>query len=63
MRESAIERMTPAEFVQSVTRTAAVRPQVEARHAREREAAQGWWRYGLALMLATLVVEAFVGAR
>lgn len=62
-RESAVERMTPAEFVHAVNRTNAVPGQRDERRAREREAAQGLWRYGLGLMLVTLVLEGFVGAR
>jgi hypothetical protein len=62
-RESAIETMSPAEFVAAVTRTSGARPAAEQRRAREREAAQGLWRYGLGLLLLTLGVEAFVAAR
>ena len=62
-RESDVERVSPAEFVRAVTRPASSRPAAGDRPAREREAAQGWWRYGLGLMLITLVLEAFVGAR
>ena len=62
-RESDVERLTPAAFAQAVTRTTASRPQAEERRAREREAAGGLWRYGLGLMLITLALEAFVGAR
>jgi Mg-chelatase subunit ChlD len=62
-RESRIERVTPQEFRSLVTRTAAqVRPQA-ARQAAEAERREHYWQYGLMLMLATLVVEAFVGAR
>ena len=62
-RESAVERMTVAEFVRAVDRTSSPRRSPLDRGAREREAAQGLWRYGLALMVVTLVLEAFVGAR
>ena len=31
--------------------------------ARRQEAEQGWWRYGLGLMLVGLVVESLVGRR
>jgi hypothetical protein len=62
-RESDVERLTPAAFERAVARTETSRPQAESRRAREQEAAQGLWRYGLALMLAALVGEAFVGAR
>jgi hypothetical protein len=63
VRESAIDRMTPEEFAAAITRTSAHHAATEARRANEQEAAQGLWRYGLALMLMTLVVEAFVAAR
>jgi hypothetical protein len=33
------------------------------RRARETEGQQNYWRYGLMLLMATLVVEAFVGSR
>jgi len=62
-RESTIDRMTPAQFTAAVTRTDAGPAGKDDRRAQEREAAQGLWRYGLALMLVTLVAEAFVGAR
>ena len=62
-RESAVERMTVAEFVRGVDRTSTPRRAPPDRGARQREAAQGLWRYGLALMAVTLVLEAFVGAR
>jgi hypothetical protein len=62
-RESAVERMTPAEFTGAVTRSGAADRRSDRRRGQEREASQGLWRYGLALMLVTLVAEAFVGAR
>lgn len=62
-RESAVDRATPAEFQNLVTRaSAASQPRAE-RLARETEGQQNYWRYGLMLLLATLVVEAFVGSR
>jgi len=55
--------VTPAEFQQLVTRSSAeTRPRAE-RLAQQVESQQNYWRYGLLLMLATLVVEAFVGSR
>jgi hypothetical protein len=46
-----------------VTRTASqARPRL-ARLAADTERQQNYWRYGLMLMLATLVAEAFVGSR
>ena len=62
-RESRIDRVTPSEFQTLVTRTVSqARPRAE-RLAAQTEGQQGYWRYGLVLMLAALVVEAFVGAR
>jgi len=62
-RESRVDRVTPAEFQQLVTRSSAeTRPRAE-RLAQQVESQQNYWRYGLLLMLATLVVEAFVGSR
>ena len=62
-RESRIERVTTAEFQSLVTRTAPqVRPRAE-RLASQTESQQNYWRYGLMLMLAALVIEAFVGSR
>ena len=61
-RESAIDRLDPAAFERSVApvprpdrgaNTALAAAQVEAQ--------QGYWRYGLILMLAALVAETFVG--
>ena len=62
-RESTLDRVTPAEFRQMVTRTAsAARPRAQ-RLAQQVEGSQNYWRYGLLLLLATLVVEAFAGSR
>ena len=62
-RESRVDRVTPAEFQRMVTRTTAgLQPRAQ-RFARETESHQNYWRYGLMLLLATLVVEAFVGSR
>ena len=62
-RESTVDRVAPAEFQKLVTRaSAASQPRAE-RLARETEGHQNYWRYGLMLLLATLVVEAFVGSR
>jgi len=62
-RESRVDRVTPAEFQQLVQRSSAeTRPRAE-RLAQQVESQQNYWRYGLLLMLATLVVEAFVGSR
>jgi hypothetical protein len=62
-RESTIDRVSPIEFQKMVTRSAAgTRPRAE-RLAQQIEGQQNYWRYGLMLMLATLVAEAFVGSR
>src|SRR5262245_12954662 len=62
-RESTIDRVSPLEFQKLVTRSAAgTRPRAE-RLAQQIEGQQNYWRYGLMLMLATLVAEAFVGSR
>jgi Aerotolerance regulator N-terminal/von Willebrand factor type A domain len=62
-RESRIDRVTPSEFQTLVTRTASqARPRAE-RLAAQTEGQQNYWRYGLMLMLAALVIEAFVGSR
>ena len=63
VRESAIDRVTPAEFVTLVSRTPARPLPQPARAAEQTEARQGYWRYGLMLMLAALVAECFVGSR
>ena len=62
-RESNADRVTAAEFQQLVTRSSADTLPRAQRLARETEGLQNFWRYGLMLLLATLVVEAFVGSR
>jgi hypothetical protein len=62
-RESRVERVTPLEFQKLVLRTAASTLPRAARLARDTESHQNYWRYGLMLLLVTLVVEAFVGSR
>lgn len=59
-RESSTTRMTPAEF-QEMIRPGAATAAAAAPQAREAEAAQSYWRYGLLLMLAVLVGESIVG--
>jgi hypothetical protein len=63
VRESAIDRVTPAEFATLVARTTPAPSSQPARAAEQTEARQGYWRYGLMLMLAALVAECFVGSR
>jgi hypothetical protein len=62
-RESSIEGLTPAEFQKLVSRSSADTLPRAQRLARETEGQQNYWRYGLMLLLGTLVVEAFVGSR
>jgi hypothetical protein len=62
-RESRIDRVTASEFQSLVTRTASQARPRAARLAAQTESQQNYWRYGLMLMLAALVVEAFVGSR
>jgi len=62
-RESSVERVTPAEFDKLVTRSTAAGVSQRQRLARDSEAQQNYWRYGLMLLMATLIVEAFVGSR
>jgi hypothetical protein len=63
IRESGVERVTPAEFQKLVARSSADTLPRAQRLARETEGQQNYWQYGLMLLLATLVVEAFVGSR
>jgi hypothetical protein len=62
-RESTVERVTVAEFQKLVARSSADTLPRAQRLARETEGQQNYWRYGLMLLLATLVVEAFLGSR
>jgi len=62
-RESSVARVTPAEFQALVTRGAGASQPRAVRLAQQTEGQQNYWRYGLMLMLAALVVEAFVGSR
>ena len=63
VRESAIDRLTPAEFATLVSRAPAPPLSQPLRVAEQTEARQGYWRYGLMLMLAALIAECFVGSR
>jgi hypothetical protein len=62
-RESSPARLSATDFEAAISRTVRPASAGPARRARETEARQGLWRYGLALMLGTLVVEALVGSR
>lgn len=60
-RESATSTMTTDEF-EAMLDPISLEPAVAGDvRARETESRQGLWQYGLLLMLATLVVESFVG--
>jgi hypothetical protein len=61
-QESDPRRVSAAAFVAQVPRDTEDRAGVPA-VARRQEAEQGWWRYGLALMLIGLVVESAIGRR
>jgi hypothetical protein len=55
-------RLDEAGFVSQVPRDADDRAGQPAA-ARRQENEQGWWRYGLALMLVGLVAESVIGRR
>ena len=61
-RESSTVAMTPAEFGTMIEPVAApIQAARDGVRAEQAEARQTLWRYGLMLMLLTLVVESFVG--
>jgi hypothetical protein len=60
-RESALEAMTADEFSRQVQRPASGAGQAALQHARQTEAHQSYWQYGLALMIATLIAESVAG--
>ncbi|MCA1562784.1 MAG: BatA domain-containing protein [Acidobacteria bacterium] len=60
-RESGTARVTLEEFTRMVQRVEQVPAAAASARAREVEARQSLWRYGLILMLGVLVVESFVG--
>ena len=60
-RESALERLSEDEFRQKVRTESAGASPASALQARQTEAAQSFWRYGLVLMLVALVAESVVG--
>ena len=63
VRESDIDRVTPAEFAALIARAPARPSSQPARAAEEAASRQGYWRYGLMLLLVALVAECFVGSR
>lgn len=60
-RESGLERLAEDEFRQKVRTESAGASPASALQARQTEAAQNFWRYGLILMLVALVAESVVG--
>ena len=60
-RESGLERLAEDEFRQKVRIESAGASPASALQARQTEAAQNFWRYGLILMLGALVAESVVG--
>jgi hypothetical protein len=60
-RESALERLSEDEFRQKVRTEPAGPSPASALQARQTEASQNFWRYGLILMLVALAAESVVG--
>jgi hypothetical protein len=60
-RESAIAAMPRAEFLSMIDAVQVAEAAVRDTRARQFEARQNYWLYGLLLMLAALVAESFVG--
>ena len=60
-RESATATMTPDEFEGQLDRVSVGASAAAEIQAQQSEARQGYWQYGLLLMLAALVAESFVG--
>jgi hypothetical protein len=60
-RESAVAAMAPSEFQSMIDAVQPAEGGVPDRRARQMEARQSYWRYGVLLMLGALVAESFVG--
>jgi hypothetical protein len=60
-REGTIDAMSPAEFSSMIDPVASADGGTRDVRARQIEARQNYWQYGLLLMLAALVAESFVG--
>jgi hypothetical protein len=60
-RESDPRRMPAAEFQNGISRHDADTVQPAGLDAGERESSQGLWRYGLLLMMASVVIEGLLG--
>jgi hypothetical protein len=61
IRESAASALRLEDFVSKVERVPAPADAATDARAQQVEARQGYWQYGLLLMLAALVAESFVG--
>ncbi|HEX7086701.1 MAG TPA: VWA domain-containing protein [Vicinamibacterales bacterium] len=62
-RELDPDRIGADDFASRIERGEAEAQAARVAHARRQEAEQGWWRYGLGLMLIGLVVESLIGRR
>lgn len=60
-RESDSARLAPEEFAAMVERVPGRTPARADLQARQAEARQSYWQYGLLLMIGALVVESFIG--
>ena len=60
-RESAVAAIAPSEFQSMIDLVQPADGGVPDRRARQVEARQNYWQYGLLLMLGALVAESFVG--
>jgi hypothetical protein len=60
-RESALDRIAPDRFTQLVPRSATGADKAADVKARQTEARQSYWQYGLMVMIAALVAESFIG--
>ena len=61
--ESAVERLTAAEFEAPITRVKQGPAGRADREVQQQEERQHVWQYVLGLMVAMLVVESFIGSR
>jgi hypothetical protein len=60
-REAMLARLTPEAFDEMIRRTASTAAKPAELQARQAEARQSLWLYGLMVMIAALVAESFVG--
>jgi hypothetical protein len=61
IRESAVSRITPQDFTDMLQRVDAAPSRAARLRAQLTESRQGYWQYGLVLMLAVLVAESVIG--